>query len=115
MLFVGLAVAALGMLLMMLAVRRRERLVGALAALTLLPTLFGTKWLGEVHVVGRGQERVDCLIQGPVNAGSDCGAAYLDRYALLMAPLMLGLVAILCLIVFQVHARVVQRPSRIPV
>jgi hypothetical protein len=114
-LFVGLTVAALGMLVLMLAVRRRERLVGALAALTLLPTLFATKWLGEVHVVGRGQQRVDCLIQGPVNARSDCGAAYLDRYALLMVPLTLGLVAILCFMVFQVHARVVRRPSRIPI
>lgn len=107
--FVGLTIAALGVLVMVLATRHRDRFVGLLGVLTLPPTLMGAKWLGDLGVLGRDQTRLDCLLQGPVNASSDCGAAYLDRYTLLMTPVTLWLIALSGLAVFVVRARLVQR------
>lgn len=103
--FVGLAIAGLALLVLVLARTRRERVVALLAALILVPAYFGIGWLGGVQINGPDGDSVDCLMRGPIDAGSACGAAYLGRYAVLMAPLTLLLIALACLVALQVRRR----------
>ena len=103
--FVGLAIAGLALLVLILARTRREREVALLAALVLIPAFLGIGWLGGVQVDGPNGNIVDCLMRGRIDGGSACGAAYLGRYAALMIPLTLILVALVCLAVRQVRRR----------
>ncbi len=104
--FVGLAIAGLALLVLILARTRRERVVALVAALILIPSYFGVGWLGGVQIEGPDGDSMDCLMRGPVDAGSACGATYLGRYAALMIPLTLILVALAWLVVLQVRRRV---------
>ncbi len=110
---VGLAITALALLLSALTRSRRERWMALVTALVVVPAYSGIQWLGGVQVEGPGDDGVDCLMSGPVDAGSACGATYLGRYAALMVPLTLVLVTLLCLVLLQVHGRI-QRHRRGP-
>ena len=103
--FVGLGIAGLALLILILASSRGERVLALVAALMLLPAYFGIGWLGAVQVTDRHGDAIDCLMQGPVDTGTDCGAAYVARYAALTPPMALLLVALVLVAAFQVRAR----------
>ena len=103
--FVGLAIVALAVLAGVLGRSRRERLLALIGALAVIPAYLGIGWLGGVQIEGPGGDQVDCLMRGKVDFGTDCGAAYLGRYAALMVPLMLLLIALLLATALNVRGR----------
>jgi len=108
--FVGLAIAGLALVVLILSRSRRERGVALLAALALIPAYVGIGWLGGVQIEGPAGDSIGCLMRGPVEAGSPCGAAYLARYVALMVPLTLLLIALASLVLVQVRDRY-RRPT----
>ncbi len=97
-------VALLGVLVLALATSRWHRVLGAAAILMLVPNYVGFLWLGGVQV-SRGSLAVDCLLQGPVDYGTRCGAEYLHRYVMTAVPVAVQMLAFACLLVFVVRSR----------
>lgn len=106
---VGLAIGGLALLVLLLARTLWERLVALVAVLILIPAYFGIVWLGNVQIRAPDGDMGYCLMRGPVDPGTSCGAAYLGRYAALMVPLTLLLVALLWVLVRQVRGRIRRR------
>ncbi len=100
------ALALLGVLLLLLAVSRWQRIVGGLAVLALGPGLLAGGWLNNVQV-GSG----DCLFDGSVNYGTRCGAEFLERYVLTAGILVVALVAVACVLLLAVRERRARRLS----
>lgn len=108
----GLAVALLALLVLILARTRRDRLIAVVAAALLVPGYFGVGWLGGVQIDGPGGDSIDCMMRGPVDAGSACGAAYLGRYAALVIPLTLVVATLAFLAVLNVRGHIRNRRAR---
>lgn len=111
----GLAVAVLVLMVLVLARTRRDRLIAVIAAALLVPAYFGIGWLAAVQIEGPDGDSIDCLMRGPVDVGSPCGAAYLDRYAALVIPLTLLLIALACLVVVNVRSLIRNHRAKVAV
>lgn len=109
--FGGLAVATLGLALLCVGTTRRSRIAGVVGILAVGPTYAAVRWLSEVSIATPADPQTYCLLRGPVDAGTECGSAYLTRYWSAAFPIAVALCLQLAFLIVQTRIRLAKRRS----
>lgn len=109
--FGGLAVAAFGLGLLLVGTTRRSRIAGVAGVLAMGPVYAAAMWLGDVKISTPADPQTYCLLRGPVDAGTECGSAYLIRYWSAAVPIAVVLCLLLALLVVHMRIRLARRLS----